>query len=148
MIPFFESEESKAALLIELESWMGVPWRHRSHTKGGCDCVGFVYGVYTALGVTSRVEIPAYQRDWHIHRKEELMKDVLAAMRNFIQIQDGEFKTGDLVLFRYGQASAHVGIVFERGFYHAPTNLYVMRSPIKDGSFQKRLQYIFRPVKT
>ena len=144
MKPFFE--DKRHALDAELERWMGTPWRHREHTcQAGCDCIGLVYGVLVATGfMDPATPIPDYPRDWHLHNATERLVEGILAIPGMLRVPTAARADGDVLVFRYGLASAHVGINMGRSIVHAPTNLRVIRSPL--GEYAGRLRYAFRPM--
>jgi cell wall-associated NlpC family hydrolase len=147
--PFFESIERQQMLFNEMESWVGVPWRHRSRSKGGCDCIGFVVAILEKVGVWEKgqVKIPLYQRDWHIHSGKELLYNSALEAPNLIELNSSEqTRNGDVLLFHFGKAASHVGIWYESGVYHAITSLSVRRSPCVNGAWAKCLKFRFRPM--
>lgn len=144
---FFTTKERIKDLIEELESWLDSPWRHRSRSKNGCDCIGFVYSVYRNLKVVDEdIFFPEYQRDWHIHRKQELMYNKIRESKWFKEIEPKDCKTGDVILFKYGKSAAHIGILVGNQVYHNPTNLYVIKSPIEEGLYKDNITYAFRPI--
>lgn len=145
---FFDDNDKIRILKNELDSWLGTPWRHRCQSRNGCDCIGFVYSVMVNLGVLDKniTTIPEYQRDWHIHKTTDLLLNTLCNIPSFCEVGKNKKMSGDILLFKYGRVSAHVGIVFEKHIYHSPTNLRVIKSPLNDRMFFKRLKHNFRPV--
>ena len=150
MTRYFKTKERQELLRRELESWLDTPWRHRCSVKGaGCDCIGMVYGVMTNIGAVNpdKINMPEYPRDWHMHKNDELLYNGLKATKELEEIEvDKNRSNGDILLFKYGKACSHVGIYFDKQVYHAPTNLYVIKSPYRESSYFKRLQHVFTVV--
>lgn len=130
---YFENKEKQNELKDVLEGWVGTPFRHHCHVKGmGCDCIGLPIGVYKELGILNKdFKVPDYARDWHLHKSRELL---LEGVRNTLSVDDVELKNiknGDLVLYRFGKASAHIGIYCDNYLYHSIIKIGVMKLRFK-----------------
>ena len=104
-------------------TWLGTPYHHQSSVKGaGCDCLGFVRGVFAELHGFTPEEPPAYTMEWGEYGNEELMLD--AARRHLVEryvAADGHvlpldkqvWDVGDVLLFRVrlGAVAKHCAIV-------------------------------------
>jgi hypothetical protein len=91
------------------------------------------------------MELPKYQRDWHLHNDGELLMDGLRSVPNLIETElDRPRLDGDVIVMRYGRSGSHVGIRFGRQVFHAPTGLRVLASPMRE--YAARVQAIFRPM--
>jgi len=95
--------------------WKGVPYRYGGTTKQGIDCSAFVAHTFRhGLGV-------------------ELPRTVRAQSRRGQRIDRDELSMGDLLFFRTGRSSEHVGIYLERGeFMHASRRRGVMISRLSN----------------
>jgi cell wall-associated NlpC family hydrolase len=92
------------ALLAVHEEWRGVPYRLGGSNKTGIDCSGFVS--------------VAYRHGMGIH----LPRTVAEQQRLGQEIPRGQLQAGDLLFFRTGKWSRHVGIYLgEQRFLHAST---------------------------
>ena len=86
--PFFADPRQVDRLEQEVRSWLGTPWRHRTAVKGyGADCIQFVAQVLHNLGVFdfSKVKIPDYPPDWHLHNTRELLYE---EMHKHLNVRD------------------------------------------------------------
>jgi cell wall-associated NlpC family hydrolase len=144
---YFSQMQKVDDLYDELESWRGTPWRHACSVKGrGADCIGFVWGVFNNLGMLEKTFEKTYPRDWHVHNHEEKL---LAGLRDVPGLFEITFDSlyfpfyGDILVFKYGKVSSHVGIYFESQVYHSP-NHRVMRSPYREKSYFSRIRHVFR----
>src|SRR5262249_7518255 len=90
----------RAAIVAEARSWIGTPYLHQASLKGvGCDCLGFVRGVWRAvIGVEPELA-PAYAPDWAEATGEESLAE--AARRHLTEIAVVELAPGDIMLFRW-----------------------------------------------
>lgn len=92
----------KNKLYDQFQEWQGVRYQLGGLSKRGIDCSGFVYITYRSrLGV-------------HLPRTTQLQSKLGK------EISQRNLKTGDLVFFRTGRATRHVGIYLENNkFLHA-----------------------------
>lgn len=90
-----------------------------------------------------KIVIPGYPQDWHIHNNEELLLNSLRE-QNYLQEVSSPVEIGDILVFKYGKASSHVGIYVNNTIYHSINNRTVIRTPFRDPTFRKRMTAIFR----
>ena len=116
-----DSRKILDVLYQQVEVWEGVPYRLGGLSKKGVDCSGFVYTTYLNQ-FNKRLPRSTYQ-----------------------QSQTGEYvfqkdlRAGDLVFFRIGYSTRHVGIYLENGlFAHASKSSGVMISHLQDTYWSKR----------
>jgi len=148
MKSYFYSIEKQNQLKAELNGWLGTPFRHHCSVKNrGCDCIGFVTGVLINVDFlkADKFVLPDYSQDWHIHNNENLLIKGLRG-QDYLQEIPSFPEFGDILVFKYGKVSSHVGIYADGTIYHAITNRTVIRTPFKDPNFQKRITNIFRCV--
>jgi cell wall-associated NlpC family hydrolase len=116
-----DSRKILDVLYQQVEAWEGVPYRLGGLSKEGIDCSGFVYMTYlTRFNI--RLPRSTYQ-----------------------QSQTGDYvfqrdlRAGDLVFFRIGYSTRHVGIYLENDlFAHASKSSGVMISHLQDTYWSKR----------
>ena len=108
-------------LYQQVEAWEGVPYRLGGLSKEGVDCSGFVYLTYLNRFKT-RLPRNAY-------RQSQAGKYVFQR----------DLSAGDLVFFRMGYATGHVGIYLENGlFAHASKSGGVTISHLQNAYWSKR----------
>jgi hypothetical protein len=145
---FFESEERQKKLEIILGEWVDTPFKHKCGVKGlGCDCVHFAIRVYEEFGLIdlSRVNLPDYPRDWHMHNTREALKEAIEKYLN-VEIVDlnGTLMNGDIILAHYGNASSHAGIWYENHVFQAIDKIGVKSIHFEDKKFRKQMKYAYR----
>jgi len=87
-------------IVAEARSWIGTPYRHQASLKGvGCDCLGFVRGVWRAVHGAEPESMPAYSSDWAEASGEERL--AAAARRHLVEIAPEDATPGDVLLFRW-----------------------------------------------
>jgi len=105
----------KQVLYAQYNEWKNVRYRSGGMSKGGIDCSGFVYTTFATELHTSLPRSTSEQ----VHAGREISQRELSA--------------GDLVFFRIGKSTRHVGIYIEdRKFLHASTKKGVMISNLDD----------------
>jgi NlpC/P60 family putative phage cell wall peptidase len=132
-------------ILTITRSWIGTPYVHQACLKGvGCDCLGLIRGIYSELYGHAPETPPAYSPDWAEETGQEAMRD--AARRHLLEIQLGEAKPGDVVLFRMkaNAPAKHAAILSENGLIiHAYQGHAVAETAIPPG-WKKRMAWAFR----
>lgn len=118
---FFEGKEEE--LYKELESWVGVPFRHRQGTRAGVDCIHLIGRVLEHFGY-GPFKFPDYALDWHLHKTSGLMMtQVRKQLPNTEEVKLKDIQNGDILFWHVGKDIGHVGMYFEdhgdRYIYHA-----------------------------
>ncbi|MEQ8662968.1 MAG: NlpC/P60 family protein [Gammaproteobacteria bacterium] len=114
--PARDPQERLATVLYgHFREWEGVPYRYGGTTRQGIDCSAFVRHTFRhGLGV-------------------ELPRTVSEQAGRGRRIGRDELSMGDLVFFRTGRSSEHVGIYLQRGeFMHASRRRGVMISRLSN----------------
>lgn len=116
----------RAAVVTEVLSWQGTRYHHAAMVKirrgpagevldrGGVDCCTLLVAVYRSVGLIDPVEIPHYPADWHLHRKSE--RYMAAVLERARPIEQHDAGSGDVVMFRFGHAYSHAGIIVAPGW--------------------------------
>lgn len=122
---FFDDKQEE--LRKELDSWVGVPFKHRQGTKSGVDCIHLVARVLESFGF-GPFKFNDYTRDWHLHKTSGLlMNEVKKQIPTVVEVSINEIKNGDLVVYHVGKDSAHGAIYFDNYVYHAITGIGVVK---------------------
>ncbi|GEM_PF-203721 len=112
----------------EVDEWFGTPHRMGGEDKSGVDCSAFVLAIYRDL---FGIDIPRTTSE-QVHVGEEISSD--------------ELQPGDLVFFRPGRRSRHVGIYLQNGeFAHASESRGVTISRL-DEAYWKRAYWTSRRI--
>lgn len=95
------------------QQWKGTPYRYGGETSNGIDCSAFTQQVYRDF----------FDLDLPRHTRSQLQEGTSIRRRSI--------KTGDLIFFKTGRRSLHVGIsVGDGDFLHASVSSGVMISNI------------------
>jgi lipoprotein Spr/probable lipoprotein NlpC len=116
-----DSRKILDVLYQQLEAWEGAPYRLGGLSKKGVDCSGFVYMTYLNR---FNIRLPR-----STYRQSQAGKTVFRK----------NLSAGDLVFFRIGYSTRHVGVYLENGlFAHASKSSGVMISDLQDNYWSKR----------
>ncbi len=97
-----DADQIKKALYSQFNDWQGVRYQQGGLSRHGIDCSGFVH-----LTFKSRLGLHLPRTTW-----------MQARLGN--EVRQDELKAGDLIFFRTGVISNHVGIYLEKNrFLHA-----------------------------
>ena len=102
------------------KEWRGVKYKFGGNSKRGIDCSAFIQKAYKQ---TLNINIP---------------RTTLQQSKKGKNIRKSQLKSGDLVFFKTGKNSRHVGIYTENGkFMHASTKKGVIISRLDNVYFNK-----------
>ena len=98
-------DKLRAALHGVYDSWAGTPYRYGGESKHGVDCSSFVQ---QTLDQVESFELP---------------RTTVQQARIGLSVPKADLRTGDLVFFKTGHLSRHVGIYMGQGrFMHASSS--------------------------
>ncbi len=104
----------RGRVLRAARGFLGTPYRHQGSRAGvGCDCLGLVRGVWRDVYGTEPERPGPYSADWAETGEGDPMLE--AARRLFREVERGDARPGDLVLFRWreGRPAKHCGLLDE-----------------------------------
>ena len=109
-------------VLLDVVSYLGVPYAYGGSSKNGMDCSGLTSSVYASA---VRKQIPRSTRD---------------QFQMGTRISKGELQFGDLVFFNTtGRTPSHVGMYIEDDlFVHASVSYGVTISSLESSYYKKR----------
>ncbi|RVU17508.1 DUF6950 family protein [Methylobacterium oryzihabitans] len=131
---------TRARIVAEARSWLGTPYHHQASLRGvGCDCLGLLRGVYTALYGAEPEAPPPYSPSWAEDHGQETLRD--AARRHLAEIDPDAAEAGDVVLFRWraGLPAKHCALLTgPRRMIHAYDGHAVVESWMPDAWMRRR----------
>ena len=111
------------------EEWNGVPYKYGGIDKNGIDCSGLVKNLYSEI------------------YKIDLPRNTISQMNNGQRVNYFERAQGDLVFFKTGANTYHVGVYYENdNFIHASTTKGVMMSNLNESYWLNNFIEIRRVV--
>lgn len=111
----------EAGLMKAYAEWNGTPYRLGGNSLKGIDCSGLVMTIYS--------------EEFNI----DLPRSTSGQIKEGRKIKPAELKTGDLVFFRTGRRTMHVGIYMGTNkFLHASTSSGVMISGMDETYWKTR----------
>ncbi|MGV6817016.1 MAG: C40 family peptidase [Thiotrichales bacterium] len=118
----------KQSLLAHLRYWEGTPYAMGGSSKRGIDCSAYTQRVYADV---MGIDIPRSTSD---------------QARLGMRVSQAQLQTGDLVFFRTGITTKHVGVYLGDGtFIHASTSDGVKRSSLDNRYWRKHYTGARRP---
>lgn len=139
------THEQKEAARAACNEWRGTPHRDRLRLKKkGVDCVNFVAAVLIDAGLVRDFALPYYSANWGIGRRENVMSRLIDELFHVEEVT-GEPEFGDLLVFRVGRQSNHIGIVIDGECWHCMTRRFVEPSELDHRIFSD-VQTILRLV--
>ena len=128
-----------------LAKWEGLRHIDRQAVEGmGIDCIRLVLEVYYDNGLLERKPIPNYPNTWGLAAPKNMMADAFADLTYCLRIPIAEWQPefGDLVIWKAGSQSNHIGIVADDQVWHVLRGGRVGPSPI--GPVKRRCQEAIR----
>lgn len=105
-------EDGRPAVVAEAKSWIGTPYHPHARLKRiGVDCAQIVLMVYANLGLIEAYDPEPYSQQWHLHRDGE--RYVMEVLKFAQEIPVEAARPADVILFKYGRAFSHGGILIE-----------------------------------
>lgn len=136
---------TRTNIIAAARSWLGTPYAHQASLKGvACDCLGLVRGVWREVYGEEPEATPAYSPDWAEAGGQEALAQ--AARRNMDEMAREDFKSGDLLLFRWRPhlPAKHAAIATSREtMIHAQEGACVCEVAINHW-WRRRIAYVFR----
>lgn len=140
----FEDPGKLEMLKAFLKDWLGTPYKHYSGVKGlECDCIHLIVRGCEALGIWLP-KIPWYNRDWHLHNKEELLLDGIRKHLRADEFPAESPINGDIVTYKFGHTRSHAGWFVDGRVYQAIFGIGVQARTWNDEYWFKRRSIIFR----
>lgn len=117
-------------LMTQYKEWKGVKYKYGGNSKKGIDCSAFIQKTFQTKLNT---QIP--RTTWYQSKVGK-------------KVSKKEAKTGDLVFFKTGRKSRHVGIYLEDGkFLHVSQKKGVIISTLENVYFKKHFWKVQRVLK-
>lgn len=127
-------------------SWVGTPFFPHMAKKGvGADCVHLALAIFQESGeLPEWVELPDYSLSQGDHLDQSAVEHWLEETPWF-ELVDDEPGQKDVVTFRIGNVSHHVGVALSGGrFVHAMRGLGTAVGFLSDSTYAKRLVSTWR----
>ena len=117
---YVKSSDVKKALLAQYQSWKHVRYQLGGQSRRGIDCSGFTQKTFAER--------------FHV----DLPRDTLSQLKAGKTISKKRLRAGDLVFFKIGRHTRHVGIyIDDNRFLHASTSQGVIVSQLDDAYWQR-----------
>jgi cell wall-associated NlpC family hydrolase len=117
------------ALNAQYNEWKGTKYKYGGNTKNGVDCSAFV------------------QRTFKDKLNIQIPRTTALQSKRGIEVSKEDLKMGDLIFFKTGYKSRHVGIYLDGGkFIHASTKRGVTISRLDNVYYSKHFWKIKRVI--
>ena len=155
-LPFYRTDERRAAYLAEVKSWEGTPFRENQSVKGprgGIDCCHFALAVSKATGAAEpglKLDVLPVEwvRHWHEHRAESRILDFfrLPGIRErLLRIERDETpEIGDFVAIKQEKSVHHLGLYCGHYVAHVTTGAGVVFTSVRVPEFRKMFAAFYR----
>jgi cell wall-associated NlpC family hydrolase len=129
--------KSRQVVVDIAHTWIGTPYHHAARLKGiGVDCAMLPAAVYEEAGLIDHIQMEHYPQDWHVHTDTTKFTDVVAVRAFEVPEPTGP---GDFVLFKFGRAFAHGGIITSWPYIiHSMLYIGVLVEDTSTGRLQRR----------
>lgn len=112
---------AKNILLAQYDEWKGTKYQYGGSSKDGIDCSGFIYVTYLSK---FGIKLP----------RQSITQGKIGVDAPVMYLQPG-----DLVFFKTGITSRHIGIYIDNGeFLHVSQSQGVAKSSLNDPYWHKR----------
>lgn len=137
---------TRAEVITELRTWIGVPWRHQGRSRFGIDCIGLVT-VMAAMLEGSEVVAQHDRMDYaRTPNRYDLagVFDVFCDRIMFDAVQDG-----DILVFADGPYPCHVAVAAtldgRRSMIHAAARLRKVSEELVTDFWRSKLTHCYAP---
>lgn len=125
---------------MNLNRYVGLPWRDRGRTPDGCDCWGLLRLVYAG---EFGIDLPDHSNGY-VDTSDRAISGLIGnGLADWTSVAAGREGPLDAILIR--QAPWHVGVVVRRGLMlHMPENQSSCIEPYDTGRWSRRVEGIYR----
>lgn len=102
---------TRAAVVTEARTWIGVPFRHQGYTRDGVDCIGLLSAVVSALGMgpADPTRRPGAE-EFRGYARQPSGASLLGGLhRCAVPIPVHEAQPADIIVVDWGMGPQHVG---------------------------------------
>ncbi len=112
--------ERRELALACLRSWHGVPHRDRIAVPGvGIDCIQLVIQVHIAAGLIPPTVVSGYDVQAGMFKQTDRLKNAIKSCADVVEADPDQPQFGDVVIFKTGTRSGHVGFYTSNELWHA-----------------------------
>lgn len=139
-------DAAKELAVAAAQQWAGTPWANRRCQLGkGVDCIHFVKSILEASEIIPPTSLPFYKASLGFRADQNVMEaailECLHCERAGGDFFLGQPRFGDLIIWRCGASSNHIGIMLDHP-WHVRTHSVVAPTPYK--TIEHEVQSILR----
>lgn len=131
------------------DSYEGTPHRNRIAIPGvGVDCIMLVIAIYRGARLIPEFDLPQYKPNLGFFSERNIVGTIIQLCGDFEEINPARqrLQFGDLLIFKVGHQSNHIGIVIDNKCVHSAAGRGFRRSLITR-RFLEEIQTVLRMVK-
>jgi cell wall-associated NlpC family hydrolase len=99
---------------MDVNQYIGMPFKDKGRTRKGADCWGLVRIVYA---IEYGIDLPSYNEDYPSSTEaEEIGKLINCEKGKWYEIPAGKEKAGDIIIMRLSGHPTHVGVIAWPGY--------------------------------
>lgn len=131
------------------EKWAGTPHRDRMAKVGvGIDCLYLMREIAVDAGILPAWDFPYYHPGWGVGRQFNIIERIFTKCCHVEratteEINEGRLQFGDILVFRVGRQSNHVGMAMDGRCFHSQARHLVTFTPLAEPVID-RLQSVLR----
>ena len=141
-----ENNPTRLDAVAEARRWLDTPFHHQDSVKGvGCDCIGLIKGVGTALQLVDyNPASPLAQAfaNYSMLPNSRRMREGLATWLVEIPVPDAVL--GDIYFMAWGREPQHVALVTDIGIIHSYSGVGKVVEHALDESWRRRIIASYR----
>lgn len=97
---------------MNLDRYVGLPFKDLGRDRSGCDCYGLLRLVYADAGVV----LPSYADDYRTAKDDAANAALIASLAEpWVEVAEAQTRALDAVLLKSSGHECHIGVVVRRG---------------------------------
>ena len=141
-----ENKTTRMDAVAEARTWLGTPFHHQASVKGaGCDCIGVIKGVGTALKLVdydpASPEAQAFA-NYSMLPNSRRMREGLATW--LVEIPVAEATLADIYFMAWGREPQHVALITDKGIIHSYSGVGKVVEHALDEDWKRRIVASYR----
>ena len=141
-----ENKLTRSEAVAEARTWLGTPFHHQASVKGaGCDCIGLIKGVGTALTLVdydpSSPEAQAFA-NYSMLPNSRRMREGLTTW--LVETPVPEATLADIYFMAWGREPQHVALITDKGIIHSYSGVGKVVEHALDEDWRRRIVAAYR----
>ena len=125
-------------IVLEAQSWIGIPWRHQGRLRSGIDCAGLIVVIGRDLGLTT------YDPTGYPRRPDgTFVKEFRFALKEKRPL---DAQVGDVMIFSQLNYPCHCGILSEYMEQPSVIHSHATRGKVIEETLEQAMNMIGKPI--